>query len=119
MEWAFGAASAAVVAGLVLFLGYEALVGDARSARLAVAVERIDGDRNGSSVTVAVVNRGDEAAAAVTVYASAPAASGGVSRKRIEFDYVPAHAVRRGVFMFSGAVAAEDLLVEVGGYVEP
>lgn len=119
VEWAFGAVSAVLVAGLIVHLGYQALFGDARPAALLVAVERIDRLEGASAVMVAIANRGDEAAAAVTVHASAPDASGGVARKQIEFDYVAAHAVRRGVFLFPGDVAADDLRVEVGGYVEP
>lgn len=119
IEWVFGSASAVLVAALILFLGHQALFADARPPDLLVTVERIDRLRDGSAVTIAVANRGDETAAAVTVSASASAAAGGVSRKRIEFDYVAAHALRRGVFLFPQAVAAPDLLVEVDSYVEP
>lgn len=119
IEWVFGSMSALLVAALILFLGYQALFADARPPDLAVTVERIDKLNGGSAVTVAIENRGGEAASAVIVTASAPDASNGISRMQIEFDYVAAHAVRRGVFLFSGNVAAQDLLVEVDGYVEP
>lgn len=119
VEWAFGAASAIVVAALILFLGRQALFENPRPPDLAATVERIDRLHGGSAVIVAVENRGDAAASAVAVTAAAPDASGSVSRRRIELDYVAAHAVRRGVFLFSGTVAARDLLVEVDSHVEP
>lgn len=117
IEWVFGGVSAAVVAALILFLGYQALFGDARPADLMVTIERIDRLESGAEVVVALENRGDRAASAVAVYASER--GDGASRQRIEFDYVAAHGVRRGAFIFPEPVEAADLLVEVGGYTEP
>lgn len=119
VEWVFGAVSAAGVAGLVVFLGYQALFDDSRPAALFVSVEGVERVDAGTVVTVAVANRGGETASAVTVYASAPDASGRASQKQIEFDYIGAHAVRRGAVVFPGAVAPDALRLEIGGYAEP
>ncbi len=119
VEWIFGSVSAAVVVGLVLFLGYQALFGDNRPPELSVSFEGVDQFDNGTVVMVAVANRGDEAAAAVTVYASTPDASGRASQKQIEFDHIAAHAVRRGAFVFPGPVDPAALQLEIGGYAEP
>lgn len=119
VEWVFGSASAIVVAALILFLGRQALFEEPTPPDLAATVERIDRLPGGSAVVVAIENRGDAAASAVAVTAAAPDAAGGVSRRRIEFDYVAAHAVRRGVFLFPATVAAQDLRVEVDSHVEP
>lgn len=119
VEWIFGSVSAAIVVGLVLFLGYQALFGDTRPPELLVSIDRIDRFDNGTSVIVSVANRGDEAAAAVTVSASASDASGRASQKQIEFDHIAAHAVRRGAFVFPGPVSSDALQLEIGGYTEP
>lgn len=119
VEWIFGSVSAAVVVGLVLFLGYQALFGDNRPPELSVSFEGVDQFDNGTVVMVAVANRGDEAASAVTVYASAPDASGRASQKQIEFDHIAAHAVRRGAFVFPGSISSDALQFEIGGYTEP
>jgi len=119
VEWIFGGVSAVIVAGLVLFLGYQALFGEARPAELHVAIERIDRLQNGTAIIVAVANTGDKAASAVIVHASAPDASGGMSQRQIEFDYVGANAVRRGAFVFTDPVAPDALGLEIGGYTEP
>jgi len=119
VEWVFGIVSAAVVAGLLLMLAYQALFGAARPPELSISIERIDRLDRGVLVAIAVANGGDMAASAVRAHASAPDASGAVVRKRIEFDYVAAHAVRRGAFVFSGPVAAEDVSVEIDGFTEP
>lgn len=119
IEWVFGAVSATLVAGLVFFLGYQALFGDARPPHLEVSIERIERIDNGVVVIIAIANRGDEAASAVTVYASAPDISGSALQKQVEFDFVAAHSKRRGAFMFSESVTTDDLHIEVGGYTEP
>lgn len=119
VEWIFGSVSAVVIAGLVLFLGYQALFGDTRPPELLVSIDRTDQYNSGTTVIVSVANRGDEAAAAVTVYASASDASGRALRKQIEFDYIAAHAVRRGAFVFPGAISSDALDFEIGGYTEP
>lgn len=119
VEWIFGSVSAIVIAGLVLFLGYQALFGDTRPPELLVSVDRIDRLDSGTAVIVSVANRGDEAAAAVTVYASASDASGRALRKQIEFDYIAAHAMRRGAFLFPGPISSDAFELEIGGYTDP
>jgi uncharacterized protein (TIGR02588 family) len=116
IEWVVGAISAALVAGLLLYLGHQALFGESRAAALDVSVERVASSGNATTVTVAVANRGDKAAAAVTVLASGPGAS---ASRQIEFDYVAAGARRRGAFVFPGAVSPDEIKVELGGYTEP
>jgi len=119
IEWVVGAVSAILVACLILYLGYQALFGETRPPDLLPTVERIDQFNNGTVVMLAVANRGDEAAAAVTVFASASDASGRALRKQIEFDYIAAHAVRRGAFVFPGPISSDALDLEIGGYTEP
>lgn len=115
VEWIVGGIACAAIAGLVGFLVFEALTGDARPPRLSVTVEAVERGESGAVVRVAVRNHGDRAAAGVTVHA----ADGGAERS-IEFDYVAGHAVRRGAFVFPGAdIAPERLAVGIGGFVEP
>lgn len=119
IEWVVGAVSAILVGCLILYLGYQALFGQTRPPDLVTTVERIDKLNNGTVIMVAVANRGDEAAAAVTVFASASDASGRALRKQIEFDYIAAHAVRRGAFVFPGPISSDAVDVDIGGYTEP
>ena len=119
IEWIFGSVSGAVVVGLVLFLGYQALFGDTRPPDLFVSIEGVQELDNGTVVTFAVANRGDKAVSAVTISAAAADASEGASEKQIEFDYIAAHSVRRGDFVFPGPVAGESLRIGCGGESEP
>ncbi|MEO9341196.1 hypothetical protein ABFT80_27785 [Mesorhizobium sp. SB112] len=117
IEWVLGGISAIVVSGLIVFLAYEALFGDNSPPRLVVSVDRIEQIGNGTLVTVSVSNDGDEAASAVMVVAST---SGDERQKTIELDYIAAHAVRRGAFIFDTTSLSEnDIRLEIGGFVEP
>lgn len=118
IEWVFAAVSGVLVLGLVAFLGYQALFGERGPANLVVSIERVERMDNGTMVTVAVANRGDKAAASVTVDAALSAAAGEVPAKQISFDYIAAHAIRRGAFLFPKAISAKDLDIAVGGYSE-
>ncbi|MFV3131572.1 hypothetical protein [Niveispirillum sp. KHB5.9] len=117
IEWVFGLASGVAVLCLVAFLGYQALFAVNGPAELAVAIERIERLDNGTLVTVAIVNRGDEAATGVTV--NATLAPRDIPDKQITLDYVAAHAVRRGMFHFPQPVQAGSIDIQIGGYTEP
>lgn len=115
VEWIVGGLACAAIAGLIGFLVFQALAGNASPPRLSVTVEAIERDGIGAVVRIAVRNHGDRAAAGVAVHA----ADGGTERS-IEFDYVAGHAVRRGAFAFPDAdIAPDRLAVGIGGFVEP
>lgn len=116
LEWVVGVISAIVVLGILTFLGYEALFGEARPPDLLATIDRADDIEGGTLFGVTLSNRGDQAAAEITVEATGT----NFPRKEIRFDYVPSHAVRRGAFMIEGSgVSAEDVRLHVHGYVEP
>lgn len=115
VEWIVGGIACAAIAGLIGFLVFQALTGDARPPRLSVTIEAIERSENGAVVRVAVRNHGDRAAAGVTVHAA-----DGSAERSIEFDYIAGHAVRRGAFVFPDAdIAPDRLAVGIGGFVEP
>lgn len=118
-EWVVGILSAITVCALIAFLAYEALFGDAQPPKLTAMIDSVEQVEGGTLVVVAVANAGDQAAAEVVVAASAmdgPDAPG----KQLRFDYVAAHAVRRGAFVVEGLPAeTRNLRLHVLGYVEP
>lgn len=115
-EWVVGGISALLVACLVLYLGRQAMFGDSSPAKLHASIERVTPIGDATSVIVSVSNGGDETAAAVTVLA---AGSDAAVTRWIEFDYIPAHAVRRGAFVLPGALEADEIRIGIGGYTEP
>lgn len=116
VEWAFAALSGVLVLGIVAFLGREAVVGGIRPADLVVSIDELEQLDSGTMVMVTVANRGDKAAASVTVNASLAKSS--APDKQIEFDYIAAHAVRRGAFLFPHPVTPAVLDIQIGGYTE-
>ena len=117
-EWIVGALSAVLVAAVIAFLLYQALLQEARPPDLAVAIESIDRAGSGATVRIAVTNSGDEAAAGVMVRALQRDGQDTLQRD-VTFDYVAGHSVRRGAFVLPGDAAPDDLTVEITGYVEP
>lgn len=117
-EWLVGSISGALVGILLLFLAYQAVFSDSRPPDLAIAVERIEPIETGSLIAVTIANRGDRAAAEVTVRAISTA-GGNEVQKTLRFDYVAGQAVRRGAFIFSGQVPRENIRFAIDGYSEP
>ncbi|MEX4010247.1 hypothetical protein [Neoaquamicrobium sediminum] len=116
LEWIVGVISAIVVLGILAFLSYEALFGEVRPPDLLATIDSTEDVEGGTLVLVTLMNRGDQAAAEITVEATGTH----VSRKELRFDYIPSHAVRRGAFLVEGpADTAKDLRLRIHGYVEP
>ena len=117
VEWIVGALSCVVVVALAGFLLYRALSEDTPTPRLSVAVEAVEQGAGGALVRIVLSNGGDATAAGVRVRATRrdDGAAG-----EIEFDYVAGRAVRRGAFVVAGgALAPEDVVLEIVGFVEP
>ena len=120
IEWIFGGASAILIAGVMVFLAFEAAFGDKEPPDLAVTIDRLEKVSSGTLVMVTVTNRGDNAAAEVGVETTLTMSGEVPVRKQIRFDYVAAHAVRRGAFIVEGRIEeANDIEVTIHGFVEP
>lgn len=118
-EWLFGLASAVLVLALLVFLAYQALFAESAPPSFEVSVEKVERRGEATWVTVAVANRGDKAASAVTVTATPLDALAGGSSQQIEFDYIAANGIRRGAFMFAEPATADQLDIAVTAYTEP
>lgn len=120
VEWVVGALSCVVVAALAGFLLYRALSEDTPTVRLSAAVEAVEQSVDGALVRIVLSNSGDATATGVRVRATRRDAASPDMAGEIEFDYVASRAVRRGAFvMTGGALAPEDIALEIVGFVEP
>lgn len=120
LEWVVGVVSAVIVAGILAFLGREAVFGDRRPPNLVAAVDRIEAVEGGTLIMIVLSNSGDQAAAEVAVEATIDSTDAEPLQKEISFDYVASHSVRRGAFMVEGpAPSAADIRLNVHGYVQP
>ncbi len=117
VEWLVGSVSALLVAMLIVYLGYQALVSDGRPPRFAIEVSDAAQMEDGLHVVFSVTNLGDQTAAGVTVIAAAP----GLDQppEPITFDYLPAGSVRHGSFVFPDRVREADIGFRVVSYREP
>lgn len=120
IEWIFGGISAAIVAMVILYLGYEAVFGDSEPPDFAVTIDRLEEVESGTLVMVTVANKGDRSAAEITVQAGIAPDGVEPSTKEIRFDFIAAHSMRKGAFIVEdGPVDEESLTFTVQGYVEP
>lgn len=120
LEWIVGIISAVLVFAVITFLGYDALFGDTRPPDLVVTIDRLEQVESGTLVVVALANRGDQAAAEITVEATVNVDGANPRRKEIRFDYVASHAVRRGAFVVEDpAIDAADVRLTIHGFVNP
>ncbi|MGV6873194.1 hypothetical protein ACUSIJ_10935 [Pseudochelatococcus sp. B33] len=118
VEWTIAGAASLVVGAMMIYLAYQALnLGD-RPPEFIIMTERIDRVEAGTVVSVALHNRGEVAAAAVTLISSIRMPSGAVETQELVFDYVPARSVRRGAVIFPSALMMNGLTFQIGGYRE-
>lgn len=115
VEWLVGLASAAIVAAMLAYLGYQAVVdtGGTPAIELSIGEPRAVGGSDHVDVTVR--NTDASTAAGVTIRATD---SAGRASKSIEFDYVPAGSSRQGTFVLERGDAARAAFT-VDGYSDP
>lgn len=111
-----GILSALLVIAFVIFLSFQAVTGDKSPPDLAASAETAQRLGDKTLLKVKIVNRGERAAAGVTVRAETGKGSG----REISFDYVAAGSVQTGAFLFdSPDVTADDVKLTIYGFVEP
>lgn len=115
VEWLVGLVSAAIVAAMLAYLGYQALAGTGGTPAIELSIGEPRAVDDAEQIDVTVRNLGSATAAGVTIRATDSA--GGPS-KSIEFDYVPAGSSRHGTFVLEpGAMARTAFTVD--GYSDP
>lgn len=115
-ETIVGILSAVLVAAFLIFLSFEAITGDNSPPDLTASPESAQRLGDKTLLSVQVVNRGERAAAGVTVRAETGRGPG----REISFDYVAAGSVQTGAFLFdSPDVTADDVSLSIYGFVEP
>lgn len=111
-----GLMSAAVVAALVAYLGYQVVTGNDGPPDLVATVQSTERLAATTLMMVKVTNRGDKTAAGVTVRAE----TGGDEGREISFDYVAAGSSQTGAFLFDRPdMSADEVSLSVTGFVEP
>lgn len=117
VEWVVAGVSALVVAALMGFLAYEAVMRSGGSPDLAVSHVESTRTRAGLAVVIEVDNSGHAAAAAVEVIGETE--GDGEEARIVTIDYVPAEARRRATLVFPPETRPEDVRLQVVGYADP
>ncbi len=115
VEWILGTCAGLVIAGIIGFLGLEAVTrtGGRPDLRLQVVDQR--GTEAGTEVVIEVRNDGHATAASVDLAGT----TDGQSLRQVTLDYVPARSRREVVLILPPGVSGGSLQVEILGYVEP
>jgi len=110
----------ALVVGMLVFLGREALAGDESPPSLDVRVESVSPSGDGYLVRFKASNTGGSTAAQVRVVGVlGPPDAAPVETSEVVLDYVPATSERRGGLFFSHDPRAQPLRLRAQGYQEP
>ncbi|WP_137387744.1 hypothetical protein [Rhodoligotrophos defluvii] len=119
IEWATGAAAALAVLAVIGFLGYQAFSSQTAVPRLEAVVGQIQPMGHAFHVSFTMRNSGDATAAGVLVRGRLVDGAELIEEREVIFDYVPAHAERRGGFIFQNDPRTFALQLQPDGYSEP
>jgi uncharacterized protein (TIGR02588 family) len=118
LEWLVFGLSFTLVAGLLVYLTYDAVTRQNRPPNLVVEFGEIQAQEKHFLVPVLVTNHGDLTAKDILIEVTLNGASG--ERATFEVDFLPRRATHEGWVTFrSDPHAAADLRAQVLGYQKP
>lgn len=117
-ERIIGAVSAAVILGLMAFLGVRALANNGTPPDIVVELRGVTQVGAGWLVEVEATNLGSSAATDVEIEGEMPA-PGGSERRSVVLEYVPPRSTRRGGLYFTGDPRTRPLTLRALGYRSP
>lgn len=117
-ERIIGAVSAAVILGLMLFLGARALANNGTPPDIVVELRGVTQVGAGWLVEVEATNLGSAAATDLEIEGEMPA-PGGSERRSVVLEYVPPRSSRRGGLYFTGDPRTRPLTLRALGYRSP
>lgn len=118
-EWVSAGLGLAVVAGMVGFIGFNALTTDPFVP--AVTLDHLGTEQTpgGYVVRFRARNSGATTAAALTISGELHDGSTLLESSEVTLDYLPPRAERQGGLIFHNDPSAHDLRLEPRGYVDP
>jgi uncharacterized protein (TIGR02588 family) len=117
-ERIIGALSAAVILGLMVFLGARALANNGTPPDIVVELRGVTQVGAGWLVEVEATNLGSSAATDLEIEGEMPA-PGGSERRSVVLEYVPPRSSRRGGLYFTGDPRTRPLTLRALGYRSP
>ncbi len=119
IEWLTGLVSAALVAALLGWIGWEAMTRPATPPDLTVTVLTTEKVSGGHRVAFDIYNTATTTAAAVTVVGQLLEGDRVIEENQVIFDYVAAESKSTGAILFRHDPSGLRLDIRAAGYTDP
>jgi uncharacterized protein (TIGR02588 family) len=119
IEWLTGAVCAVLVAGMIGWIGYEAVTGLEGRPELSTRIVHQEKAGDGQRVVFLIENTGARTGAGVVVEGQIRDGDTVLETSEVTFDYVPAHSSVSGAMLFQSPPDAGRLQIRPTGYSDP
>ena len=119
IEWLTGLVSAVLIAGMLSWIGWEAVTRKATPPDLSIRVLATEATSAGHRVAFDIYNSATTTAASVTVIGRLTEGDRIVEEYQVTFDYVAAESKSTGAILFRNDPAGRDLDIRAAGYTDP
>ncbi|WP_154721546.1 TIGR02588 family protein [Ciceribacter sp. T2.26MG-112.2] len=119
MEWLTGLVSAALIATLIGYVGWNALTEQMDPPEFAIEATGMERMTGGYRITFDIENRANSTAAAVVVRGELLRGEESVETVDVTFDYVPGESQSSGAILFTTDPGSAQLTLRAIGYTDP
>jgi uncharacterized protein (TIGR02588 family) len=119
MEWLTGFVSAALIATLIGYVGWNALTERMEPPEFAIEATGMERMTGGYRITFDIENRANTTAAAVVVRGELVRGEESVETVDVTFDYVPGESQSSGAILFTTDPGSAQLTLRAIGYTDP
>ncbi len=119
MEWLTGLASAALIATLIGYVGWNAATEEMEPPEFAIEATGMERVGGGYRITFDIENRANSTAAAVIVRGELKRGDESVESVDVSFDYVPGESQSSGAILFMTDPGSAQLTLRAVGYADP
>ena len=119
MEWLTGLVSAALIATLIGYVGWNAATDVMVPPEFAIEATGMERMTGGYRITFDIENRANTSAAAVIVRGELLRGDESVESVDVTFDYVPGESQSSGAILFSTDPGSAQLTLRAIGYTDP
>ena len=119
MEWLTGLVSAALIATLIGYVGWNALTEELKPPEFAIEATGMERVTGGYRITFDIENRANATAAAVIVRGELLRGEESVETVDVTFDYVPGESQSSGAILFTTDPGSARLTLRAVGYTDP
>lgn len=119
MEWLTGLVSAALIATLIGYIGWNAATDEMVPPEFAIEATGMERMTGGYRVTFEIENRANTSAAAVIVRGELLRGDESVESVDVTFDYVPGESQSSGAILFTADPGSAQLTLRAIGYTDP